>query len=87
LRAFDESRLWRLMKVWRQAFSVQREPTRPNAQPPHHGGAAAVIAAAQRRGHQSVSEVIRHPDKLGVKRQALGAAQADTGPGCVFCGN
>ncbi|MFA7528236.1 MAG: hypothetical protein WCZ18_11320, partial [Ottowia sp.] len=32
LAGLDESRLWRLMKVWRQAFSVQREPTTPNAQ-------------------------------------------------------
>jgi len=63
----DDGRLRRLMKVWRQALSVQRVPTtlnaqrstlnaqRPtssNAQPPHHGGAAAVIAAAQRRDHR-----------------------------------
>jgi len=33
LRAIDESRLRRLMKVWRQAFGVQRAPTTLNAQP------------------------------------------------------
>ncbi|MFA7528445.1 MAG: hypothetical protein WCZ18_12395, partial [Ottowia sp.] len=32
MRALDESRLRRLMKVWRQAFSVQRVPTTLNAQ-------------------------------------------------------
>ncbi|MCK9515940.1 MAG: hypothetical protein M0Q87_07825 [Ottowia sp.] len=56
------------MKVWRQALSVQREPTTLNAQPPHHGGEAAVIAAAQRRGHTKRQR--GHPSCVSATRNA-----------------
>ncbi|MFA7528544.1 MAG: hypothetical protein WCZ18_12900, partial [Ottowia sp.] len=57
MRVLYESRLRRLMKVWRQAFSVQRVPTTLNAQPLQTLNLPIMAAQPQssmrQRGHPS----------------------------------